>query len=145
MRSEAVVFVIPDQTGKRVFMEERGSEQSQAGLHLYPGGHIELDDGGENDEETRLTALRRELAEEFGIEPRGVVVLPCNPPAVSTRGTLLHPFVITSYEGDLPEVVKDKGNPTVWEEVKNALVSPSESVRAITGALVQFLQIKNEL
>ena len=81
MLNEAVVFVIPDETHGKVFMEERGPDQSQPGVRLFPGGHLELKDVKENDDKTRIAALKREIEEELEIVPISFDPLIIDPPA----------------------------------------------------------------
>ena len=138
MASEAVVFIFPDATHTSVFMEERGPHQSQPGVRLFPGGHIEPEDAEGREDKTRLTALRREIMEELGVTPTTIEPLNIEPPATSPRGTILHPYIIQEFEGVLPTKIQDSGNPTVWESMENAILSQSESVRVIAGALINY-------
>ena len=138
MLNEAVVFVIPDETHEKVFMEERGPDQSQPGVRLFPGGHLELKDVKENDDKTRIAALKREIEEELEIVPIAFDPLIIDPPATSPKGTILHPYIIHTFEGELPAVIKDKGTRTLWQRLEDTLVSQSESVRVISAALVNY-------
>lgn len=138
MAKEAVVFIFPNETHESVFMEERNPNQSQPGVRLFPGGHIESWDAGDNYEEVKISALRREIMEELDVTPTSVEALKIEPPATSPAGTILHPYIVHEFEGELPAQIKDSGNPTVWESIENALLSQSESVRVISGALINF-------
>jgi hypothetical protein len=136
----AVVFMILDPTKKFVLMEERGPKQSNAGQNLYLGEHLEDIDGDRFSLEARKNALLRGFGEELpGVTPWSFIQIDSHRPIKSKRGTSLEPYLV-DWEGVIPSVVGDRGNPVLWESIANARLSENQTVRQLTLTLESFLR-----
>jgi len=136
---EGVVAVILNADLDKVYMEERGQEQTYPGSHMFISGHIEPEDEAGEEIATRIAALRRELLEELGVDVETAQELSCETQPQSPGGTVLHPFIVTTI-GELPDVVLDKGTRAHWVGLEAAVESDFESVRIIGNATLRYVQ-----
>ncbi len=128
--NETVVFILLKED--QVLMEERAADSTFAGLKIFPAGKIE----NENIDE----ALIRELREELGILPLSYLRIPVAEEIYGETGRHLIPYLITEWEGEIPNFVLDKGNTLLWEDLQQALITaPLKSSRKLAQALVDHL------
>jgi 8-oxo-dGTP pyrophosphatase MutT (NUDIX family) len=136
---EGVVFIFVKPEEREVFMEVKPGEMQKPEFYSYTSGHIEPQDYASDPETTRLNALEREIQEELGVYPTGYTRLIVKDSVQSLRGTLLFPYVVDSYEGELPTAIKDNGNPTKWVKIEEARQSKLYSVRLMTAGVEQYI------
>ncbi len=111
---------------------ERRLPQSTFGNHfLFPGGGIEEDEIADP-----VIALKREAMEELGITP--VDFFPIST-LTGELGTLLQPFVVTGWEGEVPDKILDRGNPVFWQDLETVATSPLSSVQQMVKEAKKFL------
>lgn len=132
--NQAIVFIFLDSLKNKVLMEQRLKNSAYADQLIFPGGAVE---GNETD--NLEVALRREIQEELGVEVITFYPLKLSPTLYSPSGKLLIPYLITQWQGELPKVVLDKGNPLIWQDIEEATRSPIEKVRFIAEALIAHL------
>jgi mutator protein MutT len=119
----AVVFVFYDEGNRKVLLERRPETSFYAGKLVFPGGAVE---SAEKFEETLL----RETTEEMGVKPLEFSAFNTAELIVGETGVRLNPFLITRWQGQIPQTVLDKGNELIWiglDEFKTDL----ESVRRV--------------
>lgn len=130
-QTRVVIFIFLD--GEKILIEKRSLKNFKNLQYLIPGGIIE-------EFEEIEQALKREIAEELGIQP-----LEFSPiPAKEIRGLnnqLLIPFLINKWEGELPKTILDKGNTLEWLEIEEVLKTPIKPTREIVMALKTLLKI----
>lgn len=132
--NQAIVFIFLDHYNNQVLMEQRLKNSAYADQLIFPGGAVE-----ENETNDLEVALRREIQEELGVEVSSFYPLKLSQTLYSPTGKLLIPYVITQWQGELPKVVLDKGNPLIWQDIEEATKSPIEKVRFIAEALIAHL------
>lgn len=130
---QAVVFILLN-SGSQVLMEKRDDLRTYASHFVYPGGTVEPDEYADP-----AKAVIREVREELGVEVLGTEPLPCTKRLLSPSGKLLLPFFVRSWQGEIPQVVLDKGNPLAWCDIEVAATSPLEKVRILTQSLKEYL------
>lgn len=101
---------------------------------LIPGGSVESHELGNLE-----AALKRELLEELGITPLEFIPLPNATEIEGIHNTLLRPFVINKWDGEIPEKVLDTEDELVWAEMDHALNSPILPTQKIAQALKEHL------
>ena len=101
--------------GDNVLLMRRGADQPLAGEWEYPGGKFE-------DGEDGPTCLRRELAEELGIDAQiGDLITIAKHTTDSGKVIELHTYEIKSYTGEIQLRVHDDMH---WVPVVNLLSHP---------------------
>ena len=115
-------------------MERRLPTSSFPNQLLYPAGAVDLSETNNVE-----VSLRRELAEELGVVPLDFARIPAEN-IYGETGKLLLPFHILKWEGQLPEVVLDKGNSLLWIEIATALTLPTQSMQLLTRKFMEYLQ-----
>ena len=134
-KNDAVVIFIFLKNGK-ILIEKRAVKNYEGQQYLIPGGRVKK--SLENLEQ----ALTREIKEELGVDLLEFIPLPITEEITGIHGQSLNPFLITSWEGDLPEVVLDRGNPLIWLTIDEVLTTPIIPTRKIIEALQLFLSKK---
>ncbi len=107
---KAIVYFIYDRATNSVLVENRTLEQSLAGQKLFPGGKVD-----NNELSNYSVTLYREVKEELGIEILDFVYV--DQPVVGVDNFTLYPFIITKWEGNIPEKVLDKGSVLEWVRI----------------------------
>lgn len=80
-----------------------------AGENIFPGGNIEPTDP------TIAAAFLREFGEETGAKPTSYYR--CSSVKLPSKGIRLHPFMVVSWQGDIPRAVLDNHNPLEWKDL----------------------------
>lgn len=127
-RIKVVIFIFT--SGSKVLIEKRSLENFEGLQYLVPGG-------GVKDLEDIEEALKRELKEELGITPIDFTPIPSSD-IYGLQNQLLLLFLINSWEGEIPEIVLDKGNPLVWLEIDEILKTPIRSTREVIEAFKKY-------
>lgn len=126
---KAVIFILVKDD--RVLMEQRTFSEMYANVLVYPGGNVEE---GETEEE----AFIREAKEELSITPVSYQKLE-NAEYISNNNVSVTPFLVLEWEGQVPEIVLDQGNPLVWLTFDEVKESGLERVREIINKVEQLL------
>lgn len=119
----------------KILLEKRPVKGFPKNLYLIPGGAI--NGKGENLED----ALKREMIEELGIVPVKFELL-TDEDIPGLHKNILKPFVVTSWQGEIPKFILDKKDPfpLEWIEIDKALnVLPIESTKKIIEVLKNYL------
>ncbi|MDO8618511.1 MAG: NUDIX domain-containing protein [Candidatus Daviesbacteria bacterium] len=132
MKRQAVIIIII--RGTKTLLERRLPESTLANHFLFPGGSIE-----KNEILDPVKALKREAMEELGIIPIKFMAMP---DFTGELGTLLKPYVVSSWTGKIPNKILDRGNPVFWEEIDMVLQSPLESVVQMIKEAQKILSLK---
>lgn len=127
---KAVLFIFYDQKAGKVLSELRPADH-----HTFPN-MITFPTGGVEDGESIEDALIREAREEFGVVPQVFVPLS----VLEGHNTLLHPFWIKKWKGELPDKVLDKGSKLLWETLAEAAASPVKTREEIVQLLLHALK-----
>lgn len=122
---KAVIFILVK--GEYILMEQRTFSEMYANVLVYPGGNVEA---GETEEE----AFIREAKEELGITPLDYQVLE-EASYTSKNGVFVTPFLVKSWQGEIPDKILDQGNNLVWIELPKLKQSELELVRMVAGKL----------
>lgn len=117
MKQAVIVILVK---GSKALLEKRLPTSTLADHFLFPGGTIE-----ENELDNPTLALMRESREELGIIPTEFIPLSI---LRGELGTILKPFLVLSWEGEIPTTILDRGNPVFWEEIEMVTKSPLSSV-----------------
>ena len=133
MIKKAIVFVIYDLATKKYLVENRTDKQTMSGEKVFPGGKVK------NSEIANLTkTLFRELKEELGIKPKKYKYL--GKPTVGINGFELYSFLVTSWEGKIPNKILDKGSTLEWlgsEEFKPNIKPVREILKLVKSCVAQ--------
>lgn len=131
----AIAYIFYDPQNKKYLIENRIDKQVAAGEKVFPGGKVE-DDEKDNLEK----ALVREAKEELGIEIIKWVDLEKS--VILESGYILHPYLITSWNGEIPDKVLDKGSKLEWvakDKFKPRLESIKKLLRIANSYVAQSL------
>lgn len=121
---DVVLFIFYNPQTNKVLSEKRPSDHAVFPNQItFPTGKVE---DGESIEE----ALYREAKEEFGIIPKVVTALP-----KVIGDSILNPFWIQEWEGELPKKVLDKGSELIWESPEEASASPIKTRKLVITLL----------
>lgn len=126
MSSQAVLFTLLKDN--QILLEERHFERLGQTHLVFPGGHVE-------EGETPEGALEREVTEELGIKILDFRKLDAEILYPHKPDLKLTAFLITSWEGQLPEKILDQDNPIIWVPMEEALASPLERIRLLAKAV----------
>jgi ADP-ribose pyrophosphatase YjhB (NUDIX family) len=118
----------------KILLEQRQLKGFSEIGHFIPGGAIELTENIEK-------ALIREIHEELGVTPIDFKVLTENY-LDGIGNNILMPYIVTSWQGDIPNFILDKNDPLVWIEIDNALpLLPKEA----SGEIIKAIKIHLDL
>ncbi|MBI2086467.1 NUDIX hydrolase [Candidatus Daviesbacteria bacterium] len=129
-RAKVVICVFTD--GEKILTEKRLLENYSEWQTLIPGGGVE-------DFETIEQALKREVFEELGVIPLEFIVLPKEEQILGLNNQIIVPFLITKWQGELPEKILDSGNRLEWMIIEEVLNSPIKPTKKIVEALRKYL------
>lgn len=129
-RAKVVICVFTD--GEKILTEKRLLENYSEWQTLIPGGGVE-------DFETIEQALKREVFEELGIIPLEFTILPKEEQILGLNNQIIVPFLITKWQGELPEKILDSGNRLEWMIIEEVLNSPIKPTKKIVEALRKYL------
>lgn len=128
-QKHAVIIILIK--GNQALLERR-FPQSDLGNHfIFPGGGIE-----ETEMADPVIALKREAMEELGIIPVGFFPIST---LTGESGTTLKPFVVISWEGEVPAKIIDRGNPVFWQDLEIVAKSPLMSVQQMVKEAKKIL------
>lgn len=134
MPRPAIVYCLREQESRRYVLEQRiNQSKAYAGKTIFPGGTVE-------DGETLEEALRREMGEEMDLVPTRIISIPTSEILQSPSGKVLHAFLITEFEGTIPDRIKDTNNPIVLLKLPELLNHPIEMVRLIALGIIHLNQ-----
>lgn len=128
-----VILIFTD--GKKIFIEKRAINGFPKDQYLFPGGIVE-----QTELNNLEVTLKREAMEELAVKILNFVTLPYDEEIFGLGGVRLRLFVITRWEGNLPQTIIDEGNPTSWVEIDEVLNCSFEPSRKIAAALKKYLQ-----
>jgi mutator protein MutT len=124
MKVTAAIF----RNGDRVLLMRRAVDQPLAGEWEYPGGKFE-------DGEDGPTCLRRELAEELGIDAQiGNLITIAKHTTDSGKVIELHAYEIASYTGEIQLHVHDDMH---WVPVADLATHPQLPADLIVSKMLQ--------
>lgn len=123
-----ILLIVKDD---EILLEQRALNSALAGHFLPPGGKIEI-----NEIKNPADACKREAMEELGIKLTEFSYLE---DIQGETGRLLKPFVITKWEGEIPEKILDKGNPLFWVKIDEFSKSPLPSIRDFSKLIRNYL------
>lgn len=131
-KPQVVIFALIK--NHKILVEKRPVPGFLDHQYLIPGGAI-------NPKEDLEQALKREALEELGIIPTEFTLL-TEENIIGIFDNILKPFVITKWQGEIPQVNLDKEDayPLEWIEIKEALNIPIESTKIIVAALKSYLE-----
>lgn len=130
-----VVFIFIDKN--RVLLEKRPETDE-----YYPEGWIFPGERVEESDLNIINSLIREVREEFGVIPLWFTELPQTRPMLSPLGQVMHPFVVSIWDGDIPEKILDNDHEISWHELEEVTNSPIHSVNRLSRDLQDFLNKK---
>lgn len=130
-KSTVVIFTLIKDN--KILVEKRPVKGFLEDQYLLPGGAV-------MDLENLEQTLNRELLEELGIIPIEFELL-TDEDIPGLYNNILKPFVISKWEGEIPNMVLDKEDPysLEWIEIDAILTSPIEGSRKIIQALQKYL------
>lgn len=131
--SRVVLFVLIKEG--RVLLEKRPVEGFLKHQYLIPGGAIHTKS------ETLEDALKREMMEELGIIPTKFELL-TDEDIPGLHNNILKPFIINSWQGEIPQFILDKEDPfpLEWMEISQVLsILPIEPTKKIIEVLKKYL------
>ena len=130
MKVTAAIF----KRGDKVLLMRRAADQPLAGEWEYPGGKFE-------DGEDGPTCLKRELAEELGIEAQiGGLITIAKHTMDSGKVIELHTYEITSYTGEIQLRVHDDMH---WVSVHDLPSHPQLPADQIVSTTLQTIGKQN--
>jgi 8-oxo-dGTP pyrophosphatase MutT (NUDIX family) len=130
----SVLFIFYNHQTNKILIEERSPDQIFSGKKIFPGGSME-----KYDNNNLVTAFKREVSEELGVTPTKYLNLEY--PIIGETGAILCPFLITKWDGNIPNKVLDKGNSLEWVDL-DSYESELESVRKIHIEVKRFVNSK---
>lgn len=113
-----IMLIVKD---NKILLEQRSLDSALAGHFLPPGGKIEM-----SEINCPKEACLREATEELGITLTEFSYLG---DILGETGRLLKPFIITKWDGKIPEKILDKGNPLFWVKIDEFSKSPLPSLQ----------------
>jgi len=134
--SKVVLFALIKEN--KILLEKRQVKGFAEDQYLIPGGAI-------NPLETLEDALKREIMEELGITPIDFELL-ANEDIPGLHQNILKPFIVKSWQGEIPEFILDKKDPypLEWMEIDKALKTlPIKPTQKIVELLKNYL-LKND-
>lgn len=130
-QSKVVLFALIKDN--KILVEKRPVKGFNKPLYLIPGGAI-------NEMESLHDALQREMMEELGIVPIKFKLL-TGQEIIGVFDNKLTPFVVSKWQGELPQIILDKEDPhpLEWIEI-DYLDSPIPGNKQIIQALKEYLK-----
>ena len=114
----------------KILLEQRTFSSFYSNLLVFPGGMVE-----DHELDNPEAALLREITEELGVEVEEFHPITDEEEFVSKNNRILKPYLITKWNGEIPEKILDQGNVAVWVDIEDVLNSELEMVQRI-GRLV---------
>lgn len=130
--SRVVLFALIKEN--QILLEKRPVKGYLKDQYLIPGGAI-------NHLENLEDALKREMLEELGLVPTEFELL-TNENLPGLNNNTLKPFVVTSWQGEIPENILDKEDPhpLEWINIDKALtIIPVKPTKKIVEVLKEYL------
>lgn len=118
----------------KILLEKRSVKKFTNLQYLIPGGAI-------NKNEKLNDALKREMMEELRIIPTDFKLL-TDEDIPGLYGNMLKPFIVTSWQGEIPKFILDKKDsfPLEWMEIDKALeIPPIKPTKKIIKLLKNYL------
>lgn len=131
MKKDTVVISIFINNGK-ILVEKRILKPFETAQYLIPGGIVEKGEALED-------ALRREILEELGVKITSFYPLPYKEKILGLNGQHLIPFIVNKWEGEISDIILDKGTPLFWIEFEEAIRSEVIPTRKIIEELKNHL------
>lgn len=122
---KAVIFILVKNS--KVLVEQRTFSPMYANVLVYPGGNVE-------EGETAEAAFKRELQEELGVTPLDYQILK-DLSYTSKNGVSVTPFLVTNWQGKIPDKILDQGNSLIWIELSELKQSELKLVSMIANKL----------
>lgn len=118
----------------KILLEKRPIKGFPKSVYLIPGGAVS--NRGENLED----ALKREMMEELGIIPTDFKLL-TDEDIPGLHGNILKPFIVTSWQGEIPKFILDKEDsfPLEWMGIDKALDTHIKPTKKILEVLKNYL------
>ncbi len=115
----------------QALLEKKSENDPYSPLPTFTSGTME-------DGETPLQTLMRESQEELGVKPTtfSQFLLEGH---TSKDGKTLFPFLITKWEGSIPEKVLDNQHHLYWEDIDKLTQHELADMQVITKSLQKFL------
>lgn len=123
---------------RKVLVEKRIKDEISIleGELMFPGGGLE-----DKDLDDIETALKREINEELGVIPTKFFPLKENWEILGTnKDVLLTPFIIESWENEIPEKILDEDDSLFWVDLDIMLSSKIEPTRKIAKLVKKYLE-----
>ncbi len=120
----------------KILLEKRPVKGYLKDQYLIPGGAI-------NQFEDLADALKREIMEELGIVPIEFELL-TEEDIPGLHNNILKPFVVNSWQGNIPKFILDKEDPhpLEWIDIDRALILlPIKPTKKIVEALKKYLNM----
>lgn len=113
--SRVVLFALIK--NNKILVEKRFIKEYLKPQYLIPGGAI-----NDHQAESLENALKREMMEELGIIPVEFKLL-TEEDIPGLHNNILKPFIITKWQGEIPQFILDKKDPypLEWIDIKQAL------------------------
>ncbi len=136
--SRKIVLFALIRSGK-ILLEKRSIEGFDKPQYLIPGGAI-------NDHllEKLEDALKREMMEELGVTPINFELL-TEEDIPGIFNNMLKAFAVTSWEGEIPEIILDKEDPhpLEWIDIDKSIdLLPAMATKEIIQSLKEYLAKK---
>ncbi len=123
---------------KKVLVEKRLKDEVKIleGEYIFPGGGMK-----EDDFENIETALKREILEELGVIPSSFTPLAEDLRIIgANKDVSLHPYLVESWQNDIPEKILDEDDPLFWVDLDIMLNSKIEPTRKIAQLVKKYLE-----
>lgn len=129
--AKVVIFIFIN--GEKILIEKRYIKNFTDLQYLIPGGEVEKLESAEQ-------ALKREIMEELGITVFTHIPLP-TPEIRGLDNQILIPFLITGWDGNLPNSTLDKKDPLIWLTMGEVLETEVKPTKKIVEALKKHLSL----
>lgn len=129
--AKVVIFIL--WKNDKILIEKRYIKNFTDLQYLIPGGEVEKLESAEQ-------ALKREIMEELGITVFSHIPLP-TPEIRGLDNQILIPFLITGWEGNIPNSTLDKKDPLIWLTMSEVLETGVKPTKKIVEALKKYLSL----
>lgn len=131
MATNSLVVIFALVKDNKILVEKRPVKGFTDHQYLIPGGAIDISENLEQ-------ALKREMMEELGVIPIEYEIL-TEEDIPGLHNSILKPFIVTSWQGKIPNSILDKSDPhpLEWMEIEKAL---STSIKH-TKKIFQLLKV----